>query len=67
MKDRKIAAWAWEWIEKELENSENADYLFVAGHYQVVDTEGIYDYEIFRKLEPLMEKYNVTAYFQGHR
>ncbi|CAG5104147.1 Oidioi.mRNA.OKI2018_I69.chr1.g1115.t1.cds [Oikopleura dioica] len=65
--DPKIAAWAWEWIEKELENSNNADYLFVAGHYQVVDTEGIYDYEIFRKLEPLMEQFNVTAYFQGHR
>ncbi|CBY33663.1 unnamed protein product [Oikopleura dioica] len=65
--DEKIAAWAWEWIEDELKNSEDADYLFVAGHYQIIDTEGIYDYEIFRRLEPLLEKYNVTAYFQGHR
>jgi len=65
--DQEIATWAWDWIENELENSENADYLFVAGHYQIIDTEGIYDYEIFRRLEPLLEKYNVTAYFQGHR
>ncbi|CAG5110553.1 Oidioi.mRNA.OKI2018_I69.chr2.g4941.t1.cds [Oikopleura dioica] len=62
-----LVEWAWEWVENELESSGDVDYLFAAGHYQIVETGGIWDYQLFRHLDPLFEKYGVQAYFQGHR
>ena len=54
------------WIDHQLSKS-TADYLFVAGHYPVYsacshgNTQYLIDY-----LEPMMKKYDVTAYLSGH-
>jgi tartrate-resistant acid phosphatase type 5 len=57
----------WDWIEKTLSESDDFDYLFVTGHYQVLDIRGYYDANLVHNLLPLMKKYNVSAYVQGHR
>ena len=57
----------WKWIEDTLEESTNFDYLFVAGHYMVIDTRGHYDKTLVARLLPLLKKYNVQGYIQGHR
>ena len=33
----------WNWIEHTLEDSEDFNFLFVAGHYMTIDSRGIYD------------------------
>ena len=33
----------WKWIEHTLEDSEDFNFLFVAGHYMTIDSRGIYD------------------------
>ncbi|CEF67893.1 Tartrate-resistant acid phosphatase type 5 [Strongyloides ratti] len=64
--DVNLANEQWEWIKNELENSSD-NYLFVVGHYPVYSisehgpTKCLID-----KLDPLLRKYNVTAYFAGH-
>ncbi|CBY11569.1 unnamed protein product [Oikopleura dioica] len=65
--DVDVAEWAWEWLDQELAKSVDADFLFVTGHYMILDTGGIYDWELFRRMEPLMEQYKVSAFFQGHK
>ena len=57
----------WKWIENTLEASKNFDYLFVAGHYMIIDTRGEYDKALVARLLPLLKKYDVQAYIQGHR
>ena len=60
-----VAQTQYEWIESTLKES-TADFLIVAGHYPVYSiaehgsTAGLVE-----KLKPMMEKYNVTAYFSG--
>ncbi|KAH7701310.1 Ser/Thr protein phosphatase family protein [Aphelenchoides avenae] len=56
----------WAWIEKQLAVS-TADYLFVSGHYPVYSTSEHGPIQcLIDQLDPLMRKYNVTAYFSGH-
>ena len=50
-----------------IKNLKPIDYLFVAGHYQVMDSRGDYDKALVHNLLPKMKKYNVQGYFQGHR
>ena len=54
------------WIDHQLSKS-TADYLFVAGHYPVYSacSHGNTQY-LIDHLEPLMKKYDVTAYLSGH-
>lgn len=65
-KDIKAAEDQWSWIEKQLETS-IADYLLVAGHFPVYSiaehgpTECLLD-----RLKPMLYKYKVSAYFNGH-
>jgi len=65
--DPEYAQRMWNWIEHTLEDSEDFNFLFVAGHYMTIDSRGIYDRCLVGKLLPLMEKYNVQGYIQGHR
>lgn len=54
------------WIENVLSTSE-ADYLMVAGHYPIYSiAEHGTDERLVKHLKPLLEKHNVTAYFNGH-
>ena len=57
----------WAWIDRTLSESKSFDYLFVAGHYQVLDSRGEYDKALVHNLLPMLRKYNVQGYFQGHR
>uniref|UniRef100_A0A914BU86 Calcineurin-like phosphoesterase domain-containing protein n=1 Tax=Acrobeloides nanus TaxID=290746 RepID=A0A914BU86_9BILA len=56
----------WAWIEQHLAASKS-DYLFVVGHYPVysISEHGPIKCLIDR-LDPLLRKYNVSAYFSGH-
>ena len=65
--DREYANKMWDWIDKTLSESESFDFLFVAGHYQVLDSRGEYDKALVHNLLPMLRKYNVQGYFQGHR
>ncbi|XP_002730556.1 tartrate-resistant acid phosphatase type 5-like [Saccoglossus kowalevskii] len=56
----------WKWIEDTLSNSKD-DYVIVGGHYPVWSiAEHGPNNLLVAKLKPLLEKYNVTAYFCGH-
>ncbi|KAI6230406.1 Tartrate-resistant acid phosphatase type 5 [Aphelenchoides fujianensis] len=56
----------WRWLEDQLRNS-TADYIFVSGHYPIhsVSSHGPLDC-LKHKLDPLLRKYNVSAYLAGH-
>merc|ERR1719261_230734 len=64
--DAEAAGTQLEWLEQQLSGS-SADYVVVAGHYPVWSicehgpTEQLID-----SVRPLLEKYNVTAYMNGH-
>ncbi|KAI6181648.1 Tartrate-resistant acid phosphatase type 5 [Aphelenchoides besseyi] len=56
----------WAWIEEQLKNS-RADYLFVIGHYPIHSMSAHGPVKcLVDRLDPLLRKYNVTAYFSGH-
>lgn len=56
----------WSWLESTLQNSK-ADFLVVAGHYPVYSIcEHGPTSELVEKLIPLLQKYKVTAYLNGH-
>ncbi|KAI1708326.1 calcineurin-like phosphoesterase domain-containing protein [Ditylenchus destructor] len=61
-----LAAEQWRWIEDNLRDSD-ADFLLVAGHYPVYSTSEHGPFKcLIEKLDPLLRKYEVTAYFNGH-
>ncbi|XP_060555171.1 tartrate-resistant acid phosphatase type 5-like isoform X2 [Ruditapes philippinarum] len=64
--DKKAAEAQWAWIEQTL-NKSTADYLLVGGHYPVqsVAEHGPTDC-LTHRLEPLLYRYNVSAYMAGH-
>eukprot|EP00795_Rhopilema_esculentum_P001385 gene1385-15793_t len=55
-----------QWITNELKKSKS-DYLIVAGHHPILSA-GAHGNSpcLMTKLKPLLEKYDVTAYFSGH-
>jgi len=57
----------WAWINETLANATSAKWLFVLGHYPVYSggEHGSSDV-LVRQLKPLMDKYKVDAYFNGH-
>ena len=65
--ERDYAEAMWKWIEKTLKSSTDFDFLFVAGHYMLLDSIGYYDAVLVSRLLPLLKTYNVSAYIQGHR
>jgi len=61
-----LAKEQWEWIEETLRTS-TADYLFVNGHYPVYSVSEHGPFKcLIDKLDPMLRKYNVNAYFSGH-
>uniref|UniRef100_A0A914YTB7 Tartrate-resistant acid phosphatase type 5 n=1 Tax=Panagrolaimus superbus TaxID=310955 RepID=A0A914YTB7_9BILA len=64
--NQEVADKQWKWLENELSQSK-ADYLFVAGHYPIYSVcEHGPNTCLISQLDPLLRKYNVTAYFSGH-
>jgi len=64
--DPEVANKQWAWIENELATS-TADYLFVGGHYPVYSIcEHGPNTCLINRLDPLLRKYDVSAYFSGH-
>lgn len=56
----------WAWLEQQLASS-RADYILVAGHFPVYSiAEHGPTKLLVERLDPLLYKYNVTAYFSGH-
>ena len=66
-RDRDLAEKAWIWIEDELNSAEEFDFLFVAGHYEIVSSPGKQDMALYERLLPMMTENKATAYLQGHR
>eukprot|EP00118_Oscarella_pearsei_P015657 m.142693 g.142693 ORF g.142693 m.142693 type:complete len:329 (+) comp38366_c0_seq1:130-1116(+) len=64
--NEELAEDQWTWIESTLAAS-NATWLLVAGHYPVwsIAEHGPTDV-LVKRLKPLLEKYNVSAYVCGH-
>lgn len=64
--DHTAAEDQWSWLEEQLAQSK-ADYLFVAAHYPVwsVCSHGPTG-SLVSRLDPMLMKYNVTAYLAGH-
>jgi len=56
----------WKWIENKLSTSDS-DYLIVAGHYPVY-SGGMHGSTkcLQERLQPLLERYRVSAYMSGH-
>ncbi|KAF1770019.1 hypothetical protein GCK72_001836 [Caenorhabditis remanei] len=56
----------WKWLETNLEESD-AQYLIVSGHYPIhsMSSHGPTDC-LRQRLDPLLKRFNVNAYFSGH-
>uniref|UniRef100_A0A8R1HRR5 Tartrate-resistant acid phosphatase type 5 n=1 Tax=Caenorhabditis japonica TaxID=281687 RepID=A0A8R1HRR5_CAEJA len=56
----------WTWLERSLEES-SAEYVIVSGHYPVHSMSSHGPTECLRqRLDPLLKRFNVNAYFSGH-
>ncbi|KAJ1350559.1 hypothetical protein KIN20_006371 [Parelaphostrongylus tenuis] len=56
----------WRWIEYHL-NASSADYLFLVGHYPIYSISSHGPTRcLVERLDPLLKRYNVSAYFCGH-
>ena len=66
-REREYSEATWKWVEKTLKSSVDFDFLFVSGHYMLLDSIGYYDAVLVSRLLPLLKKYHVSAYIQGHR
>ena len=64
--DENYADWAWEWIKRTIQSSDDFDYLFVATHYPTVYTGGRFDEALIAKVLPVMKEHRVSAFIQGH-
>lgn len=63
--DKQAADAQFEWLEDQLKDS-TADYIIVAGHYPVYSVCEHGTTLALANLIPLLEKYNVAAYLNGH-
>jgi len=64
--DKIEAEKTWKWIENKLHSSK-AEYLFVAGHYPVYSGGKHGSTQcLIERLQPLLERYRVSAYMSGH-
>ncbi|XP_052774583.1 tartrate-resistant acid phosphatase type 5-like [Mya arenaria] len=62
----KVAEDHWAWLDTQLKSSK-AEYLLVAGHFPVYSiAEHGPTKCLTNRLKPMLNKYNVTAYFCGH-
>ncbi|XP_071953999.1 tartrate-resistant acid phosphatase type 5-like [Antedon mediterranea] len=65
--DPQAAEEQWAWIEQQLNNSQNFEYVIVAGHFPVWSVAHHGPTEcLVSRLQPLLNKYRVNAYFCGH-
>lgn len=57
----------WNWIDSSLAHS-TAKWKFVFGHHPVYSSNPLHGdtWALIEKLKPILEKYNVPAYFAGH-
>jgi len=61
-----LAEEQWSWLEDQMKNS-NAEYMLVAGHYPVYSIAEHGPTPILvKRLDPLLHKYQATAYLCGH-
>ena len=62
-----LAEEQWAWLETELAASSEFDYLLVGGHFPVWSiAEHGPTSQLVERLKPLLEKYDVSAYINGH-
>ncbi|XP_066912316.1 tartrate-resistant acid phosphatase type 5-like [Clytia hemisphaerica] len=62
-----LAEEQWAWLETELKASSDFDYLLVGGHFPVWSiAEHGPTSQLVERLKPLLEKYAVSAYINGH-
>ncbi|CAG8838291.1 14685_t:CDS:2, partial [Gigaspora margarita] len=58
-----------QWLDDQLKAVQDADWIFVVGHHPLVGNCRLKDtknYYLMYKFVPILEKYNVSAYFNGH-
>lgn len=56
----------WEWLEQELENSADDDYLFLVDHKPVWTACSHHNTDELARVPEMMHKYRVTAFLSGH-
>ncbi|CAG8458454.1 9528_t:CDS:2 [Scutellospora calospora] len=58
-----------QWLEQQLINAQGSDWIFVVGHHPLVGDCALYNpsqYYLMYEFPPLLIKYKVSAYFNGH-
>nr|XP_002121342.3 tartrate-resistant acid phosphatase type 5-like [Ciona intestinalis] len=63
-----VAEEQWAWVEQQLKDGQDFDYLVVVGHFPVLaaGNTGPTNECLFNRLQPLLEEYGVSAYIAGH-